>query len=681
MTAKEHLTRTRGSRPTGMGRRDFVKLAAGSLGAAALPLPMLSCGGPGARGRRAIVLGLDGLDPNMVKAMIDAGRAPNFKKLWELGSFGRLGTTMPALSPVAWSSFITGQNPGGHGIADFIARDPETHDPVFSIWEPQDPDIVLDVGDLHLPIKGGGPINLRRGRPFWSYLTDEGIPSFVSKIPTNYPVDETATYAISGMGTPDLADAYGMFAYYTSDEFEDFPDVEGGHVFYVDVQDNVAESELAGPVNSLWTPKSTRKDPLVNHTKVPFKVYLDPSRDAARIDIQGQSVVLRRGEYSDWIKVSFTLMPVLGEVTGIVRFLLKGTRPHLKLYATPINMDPENQAGPITYPASFGAEIARDIGSFWTKGLPADTKAFDYGIINDEEYVKQAELILRERMALFDHQWARFKEGLFYFYVSSTDQDAHMLWRNMDETHPMHSASDVRFSGYIKNLYEEMDKLVGKVLPAVDDETLLLICSDHGFAQFGRQFHLNTWLRDNGYLTLKAGAEKKPETSVRDIDWSQTVAYGIGFNGLYLNLKGREANGAVSPERAPEVVSRLKRELEALRDPETGRKPVARVYERDEVYTGEMKHTMPELLVGYTPGFRCASRSVIGATGQTTIDVNPWAWSGDHSMARDLVPGTLMSSKPVAKRTPNIVDLPVSILEFFGIDKPPQMDGTSIFRT
>jgi predicted AlkP superfamily phosphohydrolase/phosphomutase len=129
------------------------------------------------------------------------------------------------------------------------------------------------------------------------------------------------------------------------------------------------------------------------------------------------------------------------------------------------------------------------------------------------------------------------------------------------------------------------------------------------------------------------------------------------------------------------VVSRLKRELEALRDPETGRKPVARVYERDEVYTGEMKHTMPELLVGYTPGFRCASRSVIGATGQTTIDVNPWAWSGDHSMARDLVPGTLMSSKPVAKRTPNIVDLPVSILEFFGIDKPPQMDGTSIFRT
>jgi predicted AlkP superfamily phosphohydrolase/phosphomutase len=681
MASGNDTTRSGASRPPGIGRRGFVKLAAGSLGAAAMPLPLLSCGGPGAGGRKVVVLGLDGLDPNMLRAMIDAGRAPNFAKLARMGSFGRLGTTMPALSPVAWSSFITGQNPGGHGIADFIARDPETHDPVFSIWEPQAPDFVLDLGDLHLPIKGGGPINLRRGRPFWSYLTDQGIPSFVSKIPTNYPVDETATYAISGMGTPDLADAYGMFAYYTTDEFEDFPEVEGGNVFYIDVQDNVAAGELIGPVNSLWTPQSTRHDPLINNTKVPFKIYRDPARDAARIDIQGQSIVLRRGEYSDWVRVQFTLMPVLGEVSGIVRFLLKETRPHLKLYVTPVNIDPEHQAGPVTYPASFGAEIARDIGAFWTKGLPADTKAFDYGIINDEEYVKQAELILRERMALFDHQWARFKEGLFYFYVSSTDQDAHMLWRNMDETHPMHDRSDLRFAGYLKDLYEEMDKLVGKVLPAVDDDTLLLICSDHGFVSFGRQFHLNTWLRDNGYLALKPGVEKKPETSVRDIDWSRTVAYGIGFNGLYVNRKGREAHGIVDDERAGELVARLSRELEGLTDPETGQRPVAKVYRREEVYSGEMLPGMPELLVGYTPGYRCASRSVIGSTGDATIDLNPWAWSGDHSMARDLVPGTLLSSQPVRKAKPNIVDLPVSILDFFGIERPGQMDGTSIFRT
>ncbi len=248
---------------------------------------------------------------------------------------------------------------------------------------------------------------------------------------------------------------------------------------------------------------------------------------------------------------------MIGSVSGIARFLLKGVAPNFQLYVTPINIDPSAQAAPVTYPAEYGAEIARDIGAFWTKGLPSDMKAFDHKVINDEEYVGQADLILKERMALFDHQWSRFESGLFYFYVSSTDQDTHMLWRNMDKTHPKHKESDVRFAGWIPHLYEEMDKLVGKVLPAVDDDTLLLICSDHGFAQFARQFHLNTWLRDNGYLKLKDSAKNKEESSIFDVDWSQTVAYGVGFNGLYMNLKGREGEGIVPPEKVEEITARL----------------------------------------------------------------------------------------------------------------------------
>jgi predicted AlkP superfamily phosphohydrolase/phosphomutase len=255
-----------------------------------------------------------------------------------------------------------------------------------------------------------------------------------------------------------------------------------------------------------------------------------------------------------------------------------------------------------------------------------------------------------------------------------------MLWRNMDPTHPKHAESDPRFADWIPHLYEEMDKLVGKVLPAVDDRTLVLICSDHGFAQFGRQFHLNTWLRDNGYLKLKDGAVKKEETSIFDVDWSETAVYGVGFNGLYVNLQGREGQGIVPPEKVADLTSKLARELEAIVDPETGQRPVAKVYRRDEMYLGDATPIMPELLVGYTPGYRNASSSVLGATGKTTVDLNPWAWSGDHSMARDLVPGTLLSSMPVARANTSILDLPVSILEFFGVDKPEQMVGSSIFR-
>ena len=665
----------------GVSRRDFVKGMAGGAATAALGLPHAACSwGGSSTDKKVIVLGLDGLDPFIVKKLIDAGRAPNFKRLAEMGSFRQLATTMPALSPVAWSSFITGLTPGGHGIADFVTRDPENYLPVFSIFDNVEPDIMLSIGDVHLPVKGGGPRNLRRGTPFWSYLTERGIPAWVSKIPTNYPVDETATKAIAGMGTPDLTDAYGVFSYYTSDPFEDYPNISGGVVHYVDVVDNQVRADLLGPVNSLRTAKETSRDPYANTTKAPFTVYLDPNRnDVVRLDIQGRTLLLKKGEYSPWVNVSFDLLPVIGKVSGIARFLVKQVRPHFQLYITPINIDPADQAGPITYPADFGAEIVRDIGAFWTKGLPADTKAFDYDVLNDEEYVGQAELILAERMKLFEHQWSRFDTGLFYFYVSSTDQDAHMLWRNMDPTHPKHAEADPRFAGWIPHVYERMDELVGRVLPSVDDNTLLLICSDHGFSQYGRQFHLNTWLRDNGYLVLKGGAGKKDETSVLDIDWSQTVAYAMGFNGLYLNLKNREAKGIVTADKASAITARLTRDLEAVVDPETGTRPIARVYDRDALYSGDMTPSMPEMLVGYTPGYRTSDQSFMGSTGSQTINLNPWAWSGDHSMAYQMVPGSLFSSRRVAKSDPSILDLPVTILEWFGIAKPEQMVGRSVF--
>jgi predicted AlkP superfamily phosphohydrolase/phosphomutase len=666
--------------PTGVDRRDFMRILGGTAAAAGLSLPTASCGGGSSTDKKVIVLGLDGLDPKIVRSMIDLGRMPNFKKLAEMGSFQPLATTMPALSPVAWSSFITGMTPGGHGIADFIARNPLNYTPEFAIYQNTEPDLTISVGDVHLPLKGGGPVNNRQGKPFWAYLTERDIPAWISKIPTNFPVEETATKAIAGMGTPDLVDSYGVFSYYTSDPFEDYPNLEGGEILYVDVNSNVVHSNLLGPMNSLVTPKDTTTDPYANTAKIPFTVYLDPKADGARLDIQGQTILLKRGEYSPWVTVTFDLLPVIGSVQGIARFLLKGVAPHFQLYVTPINIDPSAQAAPVTYPAEFGAEIARDIGAFWTKGLPSDMKAFDHKVINDEEYVGQAELILQERMALFDHQWSRFESGLFYFYVSSTDQDTHMLWRNMDKTHPKHHESDVRFAGWIPHLYEEMDKLVGKVLPAIDDTTLLLICSDHGFTQFARQFHLNTWLRDNGYLVLKDKAAKKEETSIFDVDWSQSAAYGVGFNGLYVNLQGREGEGIVPPEKVEQLTSKLARELEAVVDLETGQHPIAKVYRREEMYTGPSTPMMPELLVGYTPGYRNASASVLGSTGKPTIDLNPWAWSGDHSMARDLVPGTLLSSQKAARANTSILDLPVTILEFFGIEKPEQMVGSSIFR-
>jgi predicted AlkP superfamily phosphohydrolase/phosphomutase len=661
-------------------RREFHRLLAGGIAGAGGGFPLLSCGSKSigsTTGKKVIVLGLDGLDPNIIQRLMEANRAPNFKKLASTGVFERLGTTMPALSPVAWSSFITGLTPGGHGIPDFIARNPYSYMPFFSIWETRDADRKLTLGDYEFALSGGGVHSLRHGRPFWSYLTERGIPSTVIKIPTNFPVEETASRAVSGMGTPDVADSFGVFTYYTSDRNERYPDLSGGEVIRVRVAQGAVDTQLPGPANTMRKTGPGAGE----RTNIPLKIHVDPASDVVRIDVQDQQVVLKQGEFSDWVKVRFELVPMVASVAGIARFLLKRAHPHLQLYVTPINIDPEDQAMPVTYPAEVGGEIARRIGPFWTKGLPSDTKAFDHQIFRDEDYVKQADLILKEQLALFNYEWSQFKSGFFYFYVSSTDQDTHMLWRNMDETHPMHKASDPRFAGYIHYLYEEMDKLVGQVLPAVDDNTLLIVCSDHGFAQFGRQFHLNSWLRQQGYLVLKPGAEKKEKTNVLDVDWTKTAAYGIGFNGLYLNRIGREEQGIVDPRKGEELAARISRELESITDSETGAKPVAKVYDKQSIYSGEMTFDMPDLLVGYTPGYRSSSDSVIGESSKIILDINPWAWGGDHSMATDLVPGSLFCSLPIQKQNPNILDLPVTILDYFGVEKPEEMVGKSLFQS
>ena len=646
-------------------RRSFsASLAAG---ACALPLGCTKQTRTGGSQRKVVVLGLDGLDPKIIKALMDEGRAPNFRKLAEMGSFHALGTTMPALSPVAWSTFITGTDPGSHTIVDFVMRDPLTYQPYFSIWETRPPARSVSLGDYELALGGQEIVNKRVGVPFWTYLADEGIPSAVIKIPTNFPVDDTATRALGGMGTPDLADSFGRFNYYTSDASEQFPGLTGGVVHRVQVRDGRAEARLLGPQNPF---RKDRAD-----SSVPIAVDVDSRNDAVLVNVQGQRFLLQQGEYSDWVTVRFEMASWLVGVSGICRMYLAQAHPHLKLYVTPINIDPRAQAMQVSYPEELGGEIAKHIGPFWTKGLPSDTKALDYRIIDDEGYVKQAELILEDRLRLFEYEWGRYREGLFFFYVSSTDQDTHMLWRNMDKTHPMHGASDVRFSGYIHHLYEEMDKLVGRVLPAADDDTLVLVCSDHGFAPFGRQFHLNSWLRQNGYLAVKDEASAKQRVTIEDIDWSRTAAYGIGFNGVYMNRLGREGQGMLGDDEAARIAERIARELESIRDSETGERPVHRVYLRDEVYSGEFVADAPDLLVGYTPGYRCSSESVMGESGSEILNINPWAWAGDHSMARDLVPGCLFSSKPVGAPQPNIVDLPATILDFFGIPKPFGMQG------
>jgi predicted AlkP superfamily phosphohydrolase/phosphomutase len=198
--------------------------------------------------------------------------------------------------------------------------------------------------------------------------------------------------------------------------------------------------------------------------------------------------------------------------------------------------------------------------------------------------------------------------------------------------------------------------------------------SDHGFANFGRQFNLNSWLRERGYLG-PGGC-----TSIMsDIDWSLTSAYGLGINGLYLNLKGREHDGIVEPgEKAEALLTELKEELEKVTDGDNVQ-VIRQVYRASEIYTGSATELAPDLIVGYARGYRASWATCLGDLTDEVLLDNDSAWSADHCADALEVPGVLFCNRPMRHKGPALVDVAPSILAEFGLAVPATMSGKSIF--
>lgn len=644
----------------------------------ALLLAVLGAGAP-ARAvdnpdHKVLVLGVDGLDPEMIRRFAAEGKLPNFARLIEQGDFKPLATSMPPLSPVAWSNFITGMDPGGHGIYDFIHRDPERYIPEFAMTETK-PGRTVKVGHRCLPVTGGGPQLLRRGKAFWEILNDAGVQTRVFRIPVNFPPVETGhgllgrskSKALSGMGTPDILGTTGTFSYYATRP-PGKKRITGGRYYPVTVVDHRVDAALTGPDN----PTLCKRQAL----EVPFSVFLDPDESVARIRIGekgDRNVVLREGEWSDWVEVEFTAVPVMASVTAVGRFYLKEVRPEFKLYVSPLQISPEKPALPISDPEDWSHELWEHLGFFYTQEQPEDTKALSANVLSGREFWDQAQFVYRERLRALDHFLAGFDRGLLFFYFSSIDQQSHMLWRYMDPAHPGHIEDDMLAAGIEAN-YRVLDRALGEVVASLDEETTLIVMSDHGFCPFYRGVNLNRWLVDQGYQTLKPGRTTGREFFV-DVDWSKTQAYAVGLNGLYINMKGREAKGAVDPSEYQALLDRIERELLELVDPETGERAVTLVIQPRRDYHGELKDDGPDIIVGYNRGYRSSWESPLGESPRAVFVDNDQAWSGDHSVDYRHVPGTLIANRPITLDAPALYDLTVAILDEYGIEKPEEMIG------
>jgi len=667
------------------GGRRSAQLAAAAL---------LLCAGAGAKPATdagVFVVGVDGMDPVILTRMMAEGRLPNFAKLAAEGTYQSLATSNPPQSPVAWSNFVTGMNPGGHGIFDFIHRNPSNYHPISSATPPAgEPGSAIRFFGYVIPLSGGDLVNNRGGTPWWDVLEANGVQAEVYRVPGNFPTPESEASVLDGMGTVDIRGGFGTYTLYTDRLVEKTN--PKGDIQLVTVKDldlngtpETVTGVLRGPPDQLRMEPGqipTTRDYLTRG----LTVHIDDDSSTAVVEIDGKRVLLTQGEWSEWVEVGFDALPFgLMPVYGTVRFYAKELWPDFRVYASPVNLSPANPAMPITSPDNFAQQIYDENGFYYTVGLPEETDALKDGVFDDDDYLKQVRLVQNDTREMIDLALDRFDPGdATFVYLSDIDLQCHMLWRHDDPkwpNAPHHPAYDPRVGPKhahdIEGFYEDVDAELGHIRERLPQETLLVVMSDHGFQPYTRKLHLNAWLRDEGYLVMKDG-KRTGQILLGDVDWSKTRAYGLGFNGLYLNLAGREGQGIVASGDADALMEELAAKLVAYRDPANGGQVVLEAPRASQIYTGERAAEGPDLVVGYDVGYGCSDESTLGEITEEVIQDNTSRWSGNHLMAPQVVPGILLVNRKLPADGHDLTDLTVTLLSHYGIAPVPGMTGQPI---
>jgi predicted AlkP superfamily phosphohydrolase/phosphomutase len=394
-------------------------------------------------------------------------------------------------------------------------------------------------------------------------------------------------------------------------------------------------------------------------------VHVDPERPVARLDVGDRQIILREGEWSDWVQVRFPLLPGVKSAAGMFRLYARQLHPNFQLYVSPINIDPSDPELPLTEPASYSRDISKKIGLFYTQGMAQDTSAFRQGVFDRKDYLAQSHEVSREHLKLLRYGLERLQSGLLFFHFFGVDQDSHMLWGKYDDD--------------LLQTYQMVDETIGWVRQRFPDADLVIM-SDHGFSTFDRAVHLNHWLMKEGFLVLDDPRNAGNEELFPHVDWSRTKAYSIGLNGVYLNLAGREREGIVSPgPEADGVLREIVEKLRQAKDPDNGKPMVGGVTSTHTEFHGPMLDVGPDLIVGYMPGYRSSWQTSLGAVPAVMVENNNEAWRADHCIDARFVPGVLLSNRKSRAEHPRLYDLTVSLLDDFHVAPGPDMIGHSIY--
>lgn len=655
------MTAERGGRE--MLRRRFLQTTA----AAGLSLRMNAFGGTGTmanglktgpRFERCIVLGMDGLDPRIVVALMGENKLPNFARVANEGSFGPLETSNPAMSPVAWSNIASGAGPGRHGVFDFIHRDPSDYMPYISLRKSSS------------GVFGTRYEKARRVDGFWRYTSDAGVPTTVLRWPVTFPPEKVNGRFLSGLGVPDLLGTEGQYTFYTT---EPVPENDPSPHNVVQVR---WEHVRGGTIHTIL------KGPRIGRGRIMEVSLTCRRRDAetCRLEVGGKPVSeARRGQWTPWIRITFKAG--LTRVCGMTRILLLEAEPQFRLLASPIHLDPEDPPFNISWPATYARSLHDRIGAYHTLGMPEMVHPLSHRRYGYDAFLAQVQAVRQERKEMFLTELERFDRGVFAFVFDHTDRIQHALWATRDPAHPMYDSAEALSYGHvIQDVYREMDVCLGQAMQSTNGRTLLLVVSDHGFGSFRRQVHLNRWLVANGYMRLKGSPDAEGRGLFQDVDWRRTRAYAVGFSSIYLNLAGREGGGVVKrDERLHGLRNEIASKLQNLTDPDSGDRVIHRVYPGGQIYRGgPLVAEAPDLVVGFRPGYRASWQTALGGAPTAVVEDNKSRWSGDHIFDPDLVPGIILTNATLRRQRYRSTDVAPTILASLGLNAPRHMTGRDL---
>jgi predicted AlkP superfamily phosphohydrolase/phosphomutase len=574
---------------------------------------------------RTIILGFDAFDPVFCEGLLQKGRLPNLARFLAIDGYRRFEVTNPPQSEVSWTSIATGLNPGGHGIFDFVHRDPNTYTPFVSL----------------LPTKRGlGGIQYAppfSANTFFDQAAKKGYPAISLFWPATFPArPDSLVKSLPGLGTPDIHGKLGVGTQFSTTQGSDDANRKTPVESLKSVGKGRFQASLKGPCRS----KGGQEEPTLLSYELDI---LDDQR--ARLEIGNHKLELVLGKWSQIFELSFK-MGTFVKVHVLTRVNLTSLSPEVNLYFLPLQINPLHSPWHYAVPPKFVKNSWKANGPFLTIGWPQDTTGLEDGCINDEQFLKLCDSIFETRERILMHQLAEFQEGVLASVFDSLDRIQHMFWRDHVDI--------------IEEWYVKLDGLVGRVEDKIRNKGLknarLLVVSDHGFSNFDHKIHLNRWLIENGYLVPK---EDNDNGNLRDVNWQSSQAYGLGLNSIYLNLAGREGQGIVEPSQVEPLTDEISNKLLAWQDAE-GVNVVKSVSTNAEDFAGPLAEYGPDLIVGYAPGYRASPQTGLGEWEKDSLEENRDHWNSDHCIDPQSVPGVLFSNQGLANfPEPSYRDMPV----------------------